>query len=313
MVIRADRHNQTFGLADPSGDRVRLRGEIPDHGELERECYFALEPGPARLEQTKRDAGRRMRSTRRLAEMTWPGVADAVEAGATTVVLPLGATEQHGPHLPLGTDTIRADALADRMAERLGSGALVAPTLPFDCSDEHAGFPGLLGLDRETLARVIVDCARRLAGWGIRRLLLLSMHGGNGDALDLALTHLERELPGLEVWINEPLEAFAEAVLEVADKEGISANALGLHAGEGETSEVLHLRPDLVHMRRATPGYVGDMPGVIEKLRADGLRPVAADGVLGDPTLAEAGRGARYLDALADELAARLRDGASGG
>lgn len=239
--------------------------------------------------------------------MTWPGVADAVRAGATTVILPLGATEQHGPHLPLGTDTIRATALADRLAERL-PGSLVAPPLPFGCSDEHSGFPGLLGLEVETLARVILDLARRLTGWGVRRLVLLSAHGGNGEALDLALTLLRQELPDLEVKTNDHLETIAQTVLEVARRDGIPMNALGLHAGEGETSEMLHLRPDLVRLDDSAPGFTGDMEAVLDKLRKGGLRAVTKDGVLGDPTRAEAGRGARYLDVLTDDLTALARD-----
>jgi len=246
--------------------------------------------------------------TRRLAEMTWPDVADAVRAGATTVVLPLGATEQHGPHLPLGTDTIRASALAERLAERLGPGFLVAPELPFGCSDEHAGFPGLLGLQHETLARVIADLARRLTGWGVRRLVLLSAHGGNGEALDLALALLRRELPDLAVRTNGDLETIAPVLLEVARRDGIPANALGLHAGEGETSEMLHLRPDLIRSKDSAPGFTGDMEAVLDELREGGLRAVTEEGVLGDPTSAEAGRGARYLDVLADDLAALIGD-----
>ena len=117
-----------------------------------------------------------------LAEMTWAEVADAVAGGATTVVLPLGATEQHGPHLPLGTDTFRAAALAEQLAAALPD-TLVAPVLPIGCSDEHTGFAGLLSLDHTTLAGVIVDCAMRMAGWGVRRLVLLSSHGGNASAL----------------------------------------------------------------------------------------------------------------------------------
>jgi mycofactocin precursor peptide peptidase len=295
-------------LADPYGDQVRLRNEIPDRREFENECYLALEPGLARLERATRNAGRRTRLTYQLAEMTWPGVAEAVKAGATTVILPLGATEQHGPHLPLGTDTIRARALADRLTERLGPGSLVAPALPFGCSDEHSGFPGLLGLDAETLARVILDLARRLTGWGVRRLVLLSAHGGNGEALDLALALLRQELPDLEVLTNEHLETIVQTVLEVARRDGISANALGLHAGEGETSEMLHLRADLVHLSDAVPGFTGDMEAVLDKLHKGGLQAVTKDGVLGDPTRAEASRGARYLDALADDLAALARD-----
>jgi mycofactocin precursor peptide peptidase len=245
---------------------------------------------------------------RRLAEMTWPDVADAVRAGATTVVLPLGATEQHGPHLPLGTDTIRALALAERLAERLGPSVLVAPTLPFGCSDEHAGFPGLLGLQHETLARVIVDLARRLTGWGVRRLVLLSAHGGNGEALDLALARLRRELPDLTVRTNGDLQTIAPVLLEVARRDGIPANALGVHAGEGETSEMLHLRPDLVRSKNSAPGFTGDIEAVLDELRAGGLRAVTEQGVLGDPTNAEAGRGARYLDVLTDDLAALIGD-----
>jgi mycofactocin system creatininase family protein len=282
---------------------VRLRGEIPDRREFESECYFALEPSPARPEQTTRSAGRHTRLTHRLAEMTWPGVAEAVKAGATTVVLPLGATEQHGPHLPLGTDTIRATALADRLP-----GLLVAPALPFGCSDEHSGFPGLLGLEAETLARVILDLARRLTHWGVRRLVLLSAHGGNGEALDLALALLREELPDLEVRTNSNLETIVPVLLEVARRDGISANVLGLHAGEGETSEMLHLRPDLVQLDDSAPGFTGDMEAVLDKLHKGGLQAVTKVGVLGDPTRAEAGRGARYLDVLTDDITALARD-----
>ncbi len=286
---------------------MRLRGEIPDRGTgPESECYF--EPGLSRLDPAAQDTGRCTRLTRRLAEMTWPDVAEAVKAGATTVILPLGATEQHGPHLPLGTDTIRATALADRLAEKL-PGSLVAPALPFGCSDEHAGFPGLLGLDTETLARVVLDLARRLKGWGVRRLVLLSAHGGNGEALALALTLLRQELPDLEVWTNDHLETIAPAALAVACRDGISANALGLHAGEGETSEMLHLRPDLARMERAAPGFTNGMEAVLDELREGGLRPVTSNGILGDPTPATRERGARYLDALADALAGTLAEG----
>ena len=249
--------------------------------------------------------------THRLAEMTWPDVAAAVEAGATTVILPLGATEQHGPHLPLGTDTVRAEALAEQLAERL-PGSLVAPALPFGCSDEHSDFPGLLGLDAETLARIALDLARRLTDWGTRRLVLLSAHGGNGEALDLTLTLLRQELPDLEVQANDHLETITQTALEVARRDGISANALGLHAGEGETSEMLHLRPELVSMNRCMPGFTGDMEAVLDELREGGLRAVTKNGVLGDPTHAEAVRGARYLDARADDLAATLRRDADG-
>lgn len=242
----------------------------------------------------------------RLAEMTWPEVAEAVARGVTTIILPLGSTEQHGPHLPLGTDTIRAAALAGRLAAYLPE-ALVAPPLPIGCSDEHAGFPGLLSLEAETLASVIVDCARRLVAWGVKRLILLSAHGGNGRALALAAERLRRELLELRVWTPDDLLLTADAILAEARRDGILPEALGLHAGEGETSEILCLRPHLVHLERAAPGFTGDMQSILPKLREAGLLPVTPNGVLGDPTCAQTERGERYLNIQAEQLAAELK------
>lgn len=236
----------------------------------------------------------------RLTEMTWPETAQAVAAGRTTVILPLGATEQHGPHLPLGVDTYRATALAERLAEALPR-ALIAPTLPLGCSDEHNGFPGLLGLGHAALTAVVVDCARRLAAWGVQRLILLSAHGGNAQALTAAVERLARLLPGLQVDLIPAGMTLSDSVLALARRDGIAPEAVGLHAGEGETSEMLHLQPRLVRRERLAPGYCGDMAAVLPRLREVGLQPVTANGVLGDPRQAEAERGGRYLTAQVEE------------
>lgn len=247
-------------------------------------------------------------SRRALADMTWPEVEGAIAAGITTVILPLGATEQHGPHLPLGTDTVRATSLAEDLNQAL-SASLVAPTLPVGCSDEHTGFAGLLGVDHETLARVIADCGRRMAGWGVRRLVLLSAHGGNIDALELARARLQRDLPELDVEILAPSQALIEALLRIAGANGISSAAVGLHAGEGETSEMLSLRPDLVRMDRAVAGYTGSMRDIMPRLRQAGLRDLTPTGTLGDPSGAHAGRGAEYLAAQVDSFRRALETG----
>lgn len=244
-------------------------------------------------------------SAKRLAELSWPEVAQAVAAGVTTVILPLGATEQHGPHLPLGTDTWRAAALAERLAER--SPALVAPVIPIGCSDEHGGFAGLLSLEADTLAAVIVDCARRMAAWGVRRLVVLSAHGGNGRALALAEERLQRELPSLALWIPDAMTICGEAVLAMAARAGIPFTALGLHAGEWETSELLRLCPEQVRMDRAVPGYTGDMDAALARLVASGTRALTPTGVVGDPRPANADRGERYLAAQAACYEAALR------
>lgn len=238
---------------------------------------------------------------RRLAEMTAPEVAEAIAAGVTTVILPLGSTEQHGPHLPLATDSVRAAALADGLAAAM-PGCLVAPVLPVGCSDEHTGFAGLIGLDHATLAAVIVDCARRMAVWGIQRLVLLSAHGGNTAALKAACTRLAAEEPELEVRLAASPLQLVETLAAIAAADGITVDAIGMHAGEGETSEMLKLRPDLVRMDLAVAGYVGSMAGVMPRLRCEGLQPVTASGTLGDPRGASASRGARYLAARIDSL-----------
>jgi mycofactocin system creatininase family protein len=235
----------------------------------------------------------------RLEDMTWPDVAAAVAGGVTTVVLPLGATEQHGHHLPIGTDSFRAAALAERLAGA-SLEILVAPVLPFGCSDEHSGFAGLLSLDHQTLASVIVDCARRMAGWGACRLILLSAHGGNARALGLAATRLRDELPGLQVVALGASDTLSDAILALAAADGIAPEAVGLHAGEGETSEMLAIRPDLVRLDRAVPGYVGPIADVMPQLKRQGLQTVTSTGTLGDPSGADGRRGARYLAAEAE-------------
>ena len=242
---------------------------------------------------------------RLLAEMTWPDVARAVADGMTTVILPLGATEQHGPHLPLGTDTFRAEALAERLASALPD-VLVAPALPIGCSDEHSGFAGLLSLDHATLAGVIVDCARRMAAWGVRRLVLLSAHGGNGQALQLATLLLAEELRGLHVEVVGSSTTVSDALLAVAEAEGVSTEAVGLHAGDGETSEMLCLRPDLVRMERVVPGYAGPMEEIMPRLLQAGLRPITPTGTLGDASRADGIRGERYLAEQIESYRQRL-------
>ena len=250
--------------------------------------------------------------SRRLTEMTWPEIADAVADGATTVILPLGATEQHGPHLPLGTDTFRAAALADGVAKAVPE-TLVAPALPVGCSDEHTGFAGLLSLDHETLARVIVDCAHRMAGWGVSRLVLLSAHGGNAEALDLVVARLATELPVLRLVVLGALTSLSDAILAIAQADGIPADAVGLHAGEGETSEMLALRPDLVRLHAAGSGHRNSAADLMPRLRREGVRAVTPSGTLGDARCANGNRGVRYLAVQVDRYRQTLVAGTAVG
>jgi len=171
-----------------------------------------------------------------------------------------------------------------------------------------------LALENDERVWSVAEVVKTAHALGIPAIVDAFHHGLNpgglalGEALDLALALLRQELPDLEVKTNDHLETIAQTVLEVAHRDGIPTNALGLHAGEGETSEMLHLRPDLVHLDASAPGFTGDMEAVLDKLHEGGLRAVTENGVLGDPTRAEASRGARYLHALIDDLAALARD-----
>lgn len=248
-----------------------------------------------------------------LAEMTWPEVEAALAEGRDAALLVLGATEQHGPHLPLGTDTLLAEELARRLAQRLGCIAL--PVLPVGCSDEHLAFPGTLSLRTEVLVGVILDVARSLAHHGFHTLILVSAHGGNANALQRAAARVREEVPALEVIVPADLTTEVEAELQRAVAQGISPAVAGLHAGERETSRLLAVRPDLVRRSQAAPGYVGDMAAILPRLMREGLRPVTPNGVLGDPTPADPQRGEAYLEMwvtwLVDRIVESWRDSPS--
>jgi creatinine amidohydrolase len=131
-----------------------------------------------------------------LDRMTWPEVRAEQERGRDTVVLALGATEQHGPHMPLATDALLGDHLARAVADRLE--AFLAPTVRIGCSQHHLEFPGTLSLSESTFRAVVADIMRSLARGGFRRAVLLPTHGGNFAPLAAALDELGA-VEGLEI------------------------------------------------------------------------------------------------------------------
>lgn len=213
----------------------------------------------------------------RLGGLTWP----EVEGHAPVLLLPVGATEQHGPHLPLETDTLIAEALAVAAAERCPD-AMVAPALPYASSGEHAGFPGTLSIGREALEFALVELVRSADAFAL--VVAVCWHGGNGDALTRAAARVCSEGRRLAVWHPAVPEA-------------------DLHAGRTETSLMLALAPELV--RRARPqGARGSLRELMPALRAEGVRAVDATGVLGDATGAGAAEGRALLQRLTEDLVA---------
>ena len=232
-----------------------------------------------------------------LAEIGWPDVAAYLE-NDDRIILPVGSTEQHGRHLPLGTDAMVPTALARRLGER--TSVLVAPTVTYGMSLHHLGFPGSVSLRPETLAHVLEDILRSLYRHGFRRVFVLNGHGGNVAPLRVALTNVMGDLTDLTVkvrqWWHEP------AVDELL-REAMGELRMG-HADAGETAPMLALRPDLVRLERAQHSP-DDAP--IEILTERVFRERFPHGVIGaDPRLASAELGQRMLDILTDLYTAQL-------
>ncbi|HET7049329.1 MAG TPA: creatininase family protein [Solirubrobacteraceae bacterium] len=230
-----------------------------------------------------------------LDRMAWPEVRAELDAGRDTVVIAFGATEQHGPHLPLATDALIGDHLARLIADRLD--AFVAPTVRIGCSEHHLEFPGTLSVSESTFHAVVADIVRSVARGGFRRIVLLPTHGGNFGPLAAALAKLG-PIEGVEIRAVTDLHALF-AIAEVGVQEhGVPLGEGGVHAGEWETSMMISIHPELVRLDKRQAGYTGDMESAIGAIFGAGVHSVAANGVIGDPGQASAEHGARYWEAV---------------
>ncbi|HZD73064.1 MAG TPA: mycofactocin biosynthesis peptidyl-dipeptidase MftE [Actinomycetota bacterium] len=226
-----------------------------------------------------------------LGDLTWPEVERLAAAGAALAV-PIGSTEQHGPHLPLSTDTDLAVALVDRLAARRRD-VLVGPALAYGSSGEHAGFAGTISIGQHAVERLLLELGRS-AGGTFRHLLFVSAHGGNQEPVTRAAERLRAESRDVLLW--EP-ELAAHTSVPSADA----------HAGRSETSVQLALDPARVRGGLAEPGNRTPIAELMPALRERGVRAVSPNGVLGDPTGASAAEGADLLDQLEASLAAAVR------
>lgn len=232
-----------------------------------------------------------------LERITWPEVEAEIEAGRRTVIVPFGAVEQHGPHLPHGTDAIFGDEIGHSVAERLG--AFLAPTVRVGCSRHHMSFAGTITLQEETFHLVVADIAKSLAEHGFDRIVLLPTHGGNFQPLGEAVSKLA-PIKGVKIVTFPDVSLLLNAILPVASEFGLTSAEGGVHAGEWETSMMLALRPELVKMERAEPGYVGDLMSGVQRFFDEGVESIARNGVFGDPRRASAAAGQKYADRLVD-------------
>jgi creatinine amidohydrolase len=243
----------------------------------------------------------------RISEMTRVDVQKALDKGFSTVVFAVGSNEQHGPHLPTCTDSLIGDALANKVAMKLGK-ALQAPTINVGCSDPHMVFPGAISLRPETLKNLIHDYCASLAKQGFKNIIILPSHGGNFNTVREITNELNQSLGGAKVVSYTDLKALLEFLNEFSSKHGVSAGESGAHAGESETSMVLAIRKDLVDMEHAERGFVGDFDDKMMALMwAQGIKAVSKNGVLGDSRKGEASKGEEYLDLWAEKMVDFIR------
>jgi creatinine amidohydrolase len=243
-----------------------------------------------------------------LEEMSWPQIKAALDAGQRTVVAAAGSMEQHGPQLPLQTDTLLGTTLVAAIVERL-PGVFQGPTIPFGVSEHHMPFAGTITLDKEAFKTVVRQYAESLASHGFETIIIIPSHGGNFGPLREVEEEMGGKAGNARFITYHDLMAFMDPMNQVAARDGITAAVAGAHAGEAETSLVLAARNDLVAMEHAEEGFVGDFDekaaaAVFEK----GMIALTSNGILGDARPATAERGIAYRDAMADFLAEWIRE-----
>ena len=220
---------------------------------------------------------------------------------AAVVILPIGAIEQHGPHLPVGTDAFLAQAwlaaIMDDLPARIP--AYVAPAISFGKSNEHLGFPGTISLSTAILRRTLLAAADQLLKWGFKTLAVLNTHGGNSSVIVSTLREIQTTL-GMNAGMLRPPMTCSDSAQE---------NTYGFHAGEVETSLMLAIAPERVSMDKAVNEYPAqiDAPGEVRLGGTSATHTwvtsdLSKSGVMGDAKAATPEKGKKWLAEGSREL-----------
>ena len=233
-------------------------------------------------------------------DMTWTELRDRIEGGATTILVPIGGTEQNGPHMVLGKHNVRVRALAARIAQRLGN-AVVAPVIAYVPEGAiapptaHMRFTGTISISEATFEAVLESTARSLRQHGFRDVVFLGDHGGYQTSEERVATRLNRE------WATQAscrVHALVDyyrvtqtAYVDALKARGFGLDEIGTHAGLADTALALAIDATLVR----------------QEALANGPKPGARDGVYGDPRRATAELGQAGVDAIIETSVARIR------
>lgn len=234
-----------------------------------------------------------------LEELTWTELRDEIRAGRTTIIVPIGGTEQNGPHMVLGKHNVRVKALSERIARALGN-ALVAPVLAYVPEGgtapptAHMKYPGTITMTDDAYAQVLDAAARSFRLHGFQDIVLLGDHGGYQKIDKAVATRLNREWASSKVRvhaIDEYYRATETDYPQALKRKGYRDDEIGLHAGLADTSLALAIDPRLVRVERLQAGHV----------------VANAEGVRGDPTRASAELGQLGADLIVAQTVEAIR------
>ena len=232
-----------------------------------------------------------------LEQMTWKMVEEAITQGYKTVMMAVGSIEQHGPHMPLGTDTYLGDAITTKAAEKLGK-TLVAPTIRPGCSEHHLDFPGSLSISPELMIELLKEVCLSLDRHGFENIVLIPSHRGNFGPVSVAVQSTDPLLEANLMAVTN-LMGLIGVMKESVAATGASPDAAGGHAGAGETSFMLAYKPELVRKDAWKPGYIGPLTS---KYVREGFKAVTPTGILGDPTVSTAEAGVMIIEKVSDMI-----------
>jgi len=247
------------------------------------------------------------------AELTTTDFAE-LDPERTIALAPLGAIEQHGPHLPLATDAIIAEEIARLGAERATADVLVLPTSMIGKSNEHLAYPGTLTFETETLLHLWTETAESVHRAGLRKIVFLNAHGGQPQVMQIVARDLRVRHAMLAVYANAWDCGYPEDLLPAGESRH------GIHGGQSETSLMLHLRPALVRMDRARDFRPATMEieAAYRRLRLVGspgagwmAQDLHPEGVAGNAAAATAETGRHIAESLADGLATLIEETAA--
>jgi creatinine amidohydrolase len=247
-------------------------------------------------------------------ELTWPEIREAIKL-QPVVLLPFGAVEDHGPHLPLNTDNIIVEAICRETAQRSGGEILIMPSVSYGLDEHHMDFPGTISIDMQTLIRFLSDVARSIAHHGFTHILIVNGHGSNVSIADLAARQVVLET-GMICGAVSPNAAIDPTLAEPTFSQMRRSQPGGVaHAGEYETAMMLYLRPDLVQMEKAV-NEIGQVkidffnwdhpePSVLQW--QDWWSRMSESGIAGDATVATSEFGKLLFETTVDNFLRAVR------